>query len=515
MAAKLPFLNPGEYDLWLMRIEQYFLMADYSLWEVIKNGNKVPKKTVGTSKETYKPTSAEEKLDIRNEMKAKGTLLMALPNKDQLKFHSYQDAKLLIKAVEKRYGGNKESKKVQRALLKQQYEIFSASSLETLDQTFDRMEKLISQLEIQGERNKAELETISLDDLYNNLKIYKPEHSGSSNINQNPQNMTFVSSNNTSSTNEADTTASGVSIVHTQGTTVNSTSVDNLSDGVIYAFVEMAMLTIRARRALNNHDNKGREYGRKTIPVESPIENALIAQDEIGGYDWSYQVEEEIPTKSAFMALTSLGSSSSSESENLEKDEKERDELKLTLEKLQNSSKALNNFLDSQVSDKSKAGLRYKEITPDSFVNSSETLEKQENRSDKEYHTVPPPLTGNYMPPKHNLRLIYKHFESVSVYVISNITPSDVKTVKTIDVNHKDMFSTKEPKPVTNNFSPPIIEDWHSDDESKEQIPPTVEVKTVKTSVEKIKFVKLARETVKSKEYPQQHKHHPRRNQQN
>nr|GEZ03045.1 ribonuclease H-like domain-containing protein [Tanacetum cinerariifolium] len=99
----------------------------------------------------YEPTTVEEKLDRKNEMKARGTLLMALPNKDQPKFHSYQDAKLLMEAIEKRYGGNKESKKVHMTLLKQQYENFAASSSETLDQTFDRLQKLISQLEIEGE----------------------------------------------------------------------------------------------------------------------------------------------------------------------------------------------------------------------------------------------------------------------------------------------------------------------------------------------------------------------------
>nr|GEY17700.1 retrovirus-related Pol polyprotein from transposon TNT 1-94 [Tanacetum cinerariifolium] len=134
-------------------------MTDYSLWEVNKNGNKVLTMTVGTYEETYEPTSVEEKLDRRNKMKARGTLLMALPNKDQLKFHSYQDTKLLMEAIEKRYGGNRESKKT-RALIW---------------------------------RNKAELETISLDDLYNNLKIYEPELSGSSNTNQNPQNIDNLS----------------------------------------------------------------------------------------------------------------------------------------------------------------------------------------------------------------------------------------------------------------------------------------------------------------------------------
>ncbi|GJZ75193.1 hypothetical protein Tco_0639658 [Tanacetum coccineum] len=70
--------------------------------------------TTSTTLIEYEPTTAEEKQDRRNEMKARGTLLMALPNKDQLKFHSYKDAKLLMEAIEKRFGGNKESKKVPR-----------------------------------------------------------------------------------------------------------------------------------------------------------------------------------------------------------------------------------------------------------------------------------------------------------------------------------------------------------------------------------------------------------------
>ncbi|GJT43232.1 hypothetical protein Tco_0951947 [Tanacetum coccineum] len=63
-------------------------MIDYSLWEVILNGNKVLKRTVGEVEQEYEPTSVEEKQDRRNEMKARGTLLMALPNKDQLNTNS-------------------------------------------------------------------------------------------------------------------------------------------------------------------------------------------------------------------------------------------------------------------------------------------------------------------------------------------------------------------------------------------------------------------------------------------
>ncbi|GJW54004.1 hypothetical protein Tco_0098089 [Tanacetum coccineum] len=223
LTAKLPILSLGDYDLWLMRIEQYFLMTDYSLWEVIKNGNKVLKRTVRETEQEYEPTTAEEKQDKRNEIKAKGTLLMALPNKDQLKFHSYKDAKLLMEAIEKRI-----------TQLEIQGEVITQE-----DMNLKLLRSLPSEWKTHALiwRNKQEIETISLDDLYNNLKIYEPEISGSSSTSQNPQNVAFVSSNSTnsnSSTNEADNTAYGVSAAHTQS---NPTSRDNLSDAVICAFL--------------------------------------------------------------------------------------------------------------------------------------------------------------------------------------------------------------------------------------------------------------------------------------
>nr|GEU78146.1 ribonuclease H-like domain-containing protein [Tanacetum cinerariifolium] len=91
------------------------------------------------------------RLARKNDLKARGTLLMALPDKHQLKFNIHKDAKNLIEAIEKRFGGNKETKKVQKTLLKQQYENFTGSSSESLNQIHDRLQKLISQLEILGE----------------------------------------------------------------------------------------------------------------------------------------------------------------------------------------------------------------------------------------------------------------------------------------------------------------------------------------------------------------------------
>nr|GFB39129.1 hypothetical protein [Tanacetum cinerariifolium] len=122
-AAKLPILNPNKFDLWKMRIEQYFLITDYSLWEVILNGDSpVPTCIVEGVVQVVSPTTAEQKLERKNELKARGTLLMALPDKHQLKFNSHKDAKALMEAIEKSFG----------------------------DQIHDRLQKLVSQLEIHG-----------------------------------------------------------------------------------------------------------------------------------------------------------------------------------------------------------------------------------------------------------------------------------------------------------------------------------------------------------------------------
>nr|GFB92259.1 ribonuclease H-like domain-containing protein [Tanacetum cinerariifolium] len=85
------------------------------------------------------PTTAKQRLAKKNELKTRGTLLMALPDKHQLKFNIHKDAKSLMEAIENRFGGNKETKKVQKTLLNQQYENFTGSSFESLDQIHDRL----------------------------------------------------------------------------------------------------------------------------------------------------------------------------------------------------------------------------------------------------------------------------------------------------------------------------------------------------------------------------------------
>ncbi|GJU81343.1 hypothetical protein Tco_1283708 [Tanacetum coccineum] len=316
------------------------MVAAAKLPEVIVNGDSPPpKRTVDGVKKTYPLTTAEEKLARKNELKARGTLLIDLPNEHQLKFNTYKCAKSLMEAIEKRFGGNKETMKTQKTRLKQQSENFNGSSSKGLDQTYDRLQKLISKLEILGEtisqedmnlkflrslpsewkthtliwRNIPDLETSSMDDLYNNLKIYETEVKGSSSSIQNSQNVTFVSSNSSGSTSQA------------HGS--NSANTDSMSDAVIYSFFanqsnspqlndddlqqidaddleeidlkwQMAMLTMRARRFLNktrrkinvNGSETIREPIRRNVIVETTETKALVAQDRLG-YDWSDQAE--------------------------------------------------------------------------------------------------------------------------------------------------------------------------------------------------------------------------------
>nr|GEV90854.1 ribonuclease H-like domain-containing protein [Tanacetum cinerariifolium] len=134
-----------------LTFEKSHARNDYFLWEVILNGDSpLPTKIVDGVVLIVAPTTAEQRLAKKNELKTRRNLLMALPDKHQLKFNIHKDAKSLMKAIEKRFGGNKETKKVQKTLLKQQYENFSETSSESLDQIHGRLHKLISQLEILG-----------------------------------------------------------------------------------------------------------------------------------------------------------------------------------------------------------------------------------------------------------------------------------------------------------------------------------------------------------------------------
>nr|GFA02863.1 hypothetical protein [Tanacetum cinerariifolium] len=246
------------------------------------------------------PTTVEQKLARKNELKARGTLLMALPDKHQLKFNSHKDAKSLMEAIEKHFGGNTETKKKTHTLIW---------------------------------RNKTDLEDKSLDDLFNSLKIYESEVKHSSSLGTDSQNLTFVSSTPTDSTNDSVTAAVNVSAVGTKLFASTLPNVDSLNDlEEIDLKWQMDMLTMRARKFLQktgrnlgvngptsmgfdmakvecyNSHRKGHFSRECRSPKDS--KRTTVAEPIFLG-----SVVEEESTKFALMAFSSSSSNSSSDCE--------------------------------------------------------------------------------------------------------------------------------------------------------------------------------------------------------
>ncbi|GJR35686.1 putative ribonuclease H-like domain-containing protein [Tanacetum coccineum] len=256
-STKLPILNTGKFEQWKFRIQQYLQHEHYALWEVIEFSNSyralAQDKSVSDeatpssrSKGRIVAVTAEDMQKRRNDVKARTTLLLALPDEHQLRFSKYETAKELWEAILRTFGGNEATKKTKKNLLKQQYGNFKAEGSETLEQTFNRLQAIVSQLEfldvpVEQEdlnqkfltslspewlmhtivwRNRNDLDTMSLDDLYNHLKVYESEvqkKGGSSS-----QNMAFISSSNTNSGKSEVPTAQSFSTASGQVTTAST-----------------------------------------------------------------------------------------------------------------------------------------------------------------------------------------------------------------------------------------------------------------------------------------------------
>ncbi|GJT50555.1 hypothetical protein Tco_0976712 [Tanacetum coccineum] len=445
--AKLPTLKQGEYDMWRLRIEQYFQVQYYALWDVIENKNpfKPAAKTTtnvdGTSTTLIPgPVTTEEKVQKKNDMKARSMLLMALPNEHLMTFNQYKDAKTLFAAIQTRFGGNDATKKT---LLKQMYENFSFPSTESLDSIFNKLQKIVSQLAILGEnisqedlnlkflrslpsewnthvvvwRNKPDLDTMRFDDLYNNFKIVEQE---------------------------------------------------------------LALLSMRIRSS------------RRTVNVEEISSKAMLAIDG-AGFDWSYMTDDEVPTNMALMAFSDSEfnkfefnlanykrklasveeqlvlykknmviffeqlvvlkrdisykdleiSMLKSELEKL-KQEKESNQLKI--ENFDNASKSLDKLIGSQIPDKSRKGL--------GFVS---------------YNVVPPPPTGLFSPP--NLDLSNSGLEEFQQPEFEGYGPKTSKSVSEDTSNE-----------VRESPDASLVEELVSNDK--------LEKKTIFPTVAKINFVR-------------------------
>ncbi|GJZ80400.1 ribonuclease H-like domain-containing protein [Tanacetum coccineum] len=242
---KLPILKKEEYDIWAMEMEHYLEYIDNEVWKVIQNGNS--KKRISIRKDgivrILSPVTAAEIQAVEKENKAKNILLMAIPKEHMRRFHGMDDAKEIWEAIRTRFGGNANSKKMQKAIFKQQFEAFKISSSEGLEKGYDIFQQLLSQLEAHGAkvstedanhkflrslpatwsnlamtmRTKPEIDTLSVDDLYNNLRVFEQEIQGASKTSSSAQNVAFVSQSK-SSTNKVKSGFTGAYITCTPST---------------------------------------------------------------------------------------------------------------------------------------------------------------------------------------------------------------------------------------------------------------------------------------------------------
>ncbi|GJR57922.1 ribonuclease H-like domain-containing protein [Tanacetum coccineum] len=378
---------------------------------------------------------------------------MALPEDHLAKFHKITDAKEMWEAIKSRFYGNNESKKMQKYILKQQFEGFSVSNSEGMHKGYDRsLPSAWSQISLIM-RTKPGVDSLSFDDLYNNLRVFEPDVKGSTASSSSTQNVAFVSKN-TSSTNEV-STAYGRKLQFDAKELVgfDKAKVECYNCHKTWHFARECRSKVNQdsrRRDAGYTGYKAKDSGRRPGKQEEP--KALVTLDG-EGVDWTSHSEDEqenyalmdysnsgLDTEAYTQALKKVEAHLVAHQQNqlyyeekirfmkidlddktdvltyhkklLTEAEKEKEELKAKVEKWQNSFKNLNILLTSQMSVRDKAGLGYgnqmnkgvlsyeNEVFESMFYNRSSDIEDSlvNDRYAEGMHAVPPPMTGIYIP---------------------------------------------------------------------------------------------------------------------
>nr|GEZ50360.1 ribonuclease H-like domain-containing protein [Tanacetum cinerariifolium] len=393
-------------------------MIDYSLWEVILNGDSpVPTRIVKGILQPVAPTTAEQKLARKNELKARGTLLMALPDKHQLKFNSHKDAKTLMEAIEKRSGGNTETKKVQKTLLKQQYENFTGTATQNLafmsSSNTDNTTKSVSAA-------ASVFTHIDVDDLKEmdlrwqmvmltmranrfiqktgqNLRANRPTSMGFDmskvecyNCHRKRHFSRECRSPKDSRRNEEE---------HANFALMAFSSSSSSSDTEVKENQE--------KDKIGSKPDKNEKRGKAGKSLESIKARLLVYKQNESVFEENIKLFN-IEVQLRDTALVTLR-------QKLKKAEQERNDLKLKLEKFQTSSRNLTELLASQTNKKSRSGYNSQVFTCamfdcDDYLSSESDCESWPSSSLYDrfqpsggHHVVPLSYTGTFMSPKPNL----------------------------------------------------------------------------------------------------------------
>nr|GEU48778.1 integrase, catalytic region, zinc finger, CCHC-type, peptidase aspartic, catalytic [Tanacetum cinerariifolium] len=371
----------------------------YALWEVIENGATLPITKVVKGVITEMPiTSAEQKAQKRLEVKARSTLMMGISNEHQLNFNSIKDAKKLQKLVS------------QLKLLEEKL------SQEDINQKLLRSLSPEWNTHVVVWRNKSDLDTMSMDDLYNNLKVQpnSPQlvHEDLEQIHPDDIEEMDLRWQMAILTMRARRFLKKIG----RKLTVNGNKTIGFDKSKVecYNFHKKGHFA-REYRALRNQDNKNKESSRRSVPVETSASIALVPCDEdIKVLKVEIQMGE--------ITIRELR-------KKLEIDQNEKYDIQLNVDKFEHASKCLNKLIDYQIVDNYKKGLGY-----------------------ENYDAVPPTYTGNFMPPTLDL----------------SFTGLDEFVNKPVVENYKAKSNEKEPKVVKKNDDAPIIEEWVLDNEEED-----------------------------------------------
>nr|GEV50642.1 ribonuclease H-like domain-containing protein [Tanacetum cinerariifolium] len=432
--------------------KDYLQNEHYALWEVIEFGDSYKAPPEETGKGPASESSAKKKgrtvvittedtQKRRNDVKVRTTLLLALPDEHKLRFSKYETAKELWEAILKTFGENEATKKTKKNRLKQQYGNFKAK--DDLNQNF--LTSLAPEWLMYTIvwRNRDDLDTMSLDDVYNHLKVYEPEVQKKSESNS--QNMAFISSSNISSGKGEVHTAS----VLTANTQVSTASIDvaaaSLSHDTICAYIatqsngsqikyeditqideddieemdikwNMALLSMRDDRFWNKTSKKITIQGSEVAGFDkSKVEcfnchkmghfarecRAPRSQDKGKRESYKQGPKEEEPAPKALMAIDDIGwdySYMANEEENhaLVAD----DEVPTEFALMAKSSSSSKNEKERERLDNKLTGFESASKDLDNLLGSQRS---DKNKEGLGYNAVPPHPTQVYSPPKKDL----------------------------------------------------------------------------------------------------------------
>ncbi|GJZ16354.1 hypothetical protein Tco_0552031 [Tanacetum coccineum] len=430
-ALKLPILKTRDYDIWSMRIEQYLTHTDYALWEVIVNDGA--------------PAIASASAEVISQEDANLKLLRSLPL-------AWNNIALIMR---------------------------NEFDLDTMKNTSSTNEAVNIAHEVSAASSQGQASSLSYaDDVMFSF---------------------FVNQSNSPQLDNED---------------LEQIDTDDLEEMDLKW--QVAMLTMRVKRFLKktgrnlnfngketaprNQGNRNGDASKRIVPLKTST-NALVVQDGISGYDWSYQAKEG-PTDFALMAHLSSGSSSSSSSNNEVRDNsitelknqlaealREKDDLKLKLEKFKTSSMELTKLINSQISVNNKSGVGFdsqinENVLHDCHLNKDEVFESASD-------SIPPPYTRNYMASRPDLS-----FTGLDDFVYKTNVSETISSVPRIEstASKSSKDSLEQPKDVRLNA--PIIEEWESDSDDDCVIRPSFEQN--KSSYAKINFVNSDENTRKS-----------------